>query len=212
MAAPRDVTLEDLNGKWTLNKNLSSTSDPLLALQGLNWVIRKAIGVTTITLDINEYCEDGVLRIDIEQSTSSGMPGTTEKRVLDWSEQNQADHIFGKCKAQTRLIKGVRLDEKVHPDIQIQTPVADEKISAFLRGLTLEDEGEHASNGFLVEGEGVWVQLFVRNIDKGWTAEQVWGFEVIQGERHFVRRVVVANKQGKFHQARLVYDFLERKK
>lgn len=114
-----------------------------------------------------------MLRIDIDQTTSSGMPGATENRVLDWSEQYQDDHIFGKCNAQTRLIKGIERNGKIVPDIEVQTRVTDAKISNFLAGLTLEDGSEHASDGFLVEEEGIWVQLFVRNVDKGWTAEQV---------------------------------------
>lgn len=36
--------------------------------------------------------------------------------------------------------------------------------------------------------------------------QQVWGFEMINGQRHHSRRVVVA-KDGKYLLARLVYDY-----
>ncbi|KAF2009632.1 hypothetical protein BU24DRAFT_497220 [Aaosphaeria arxii CBS 175.79] len=208
MAAPQDVTLKQLDGKWTLNKKLSGSTDPLLSLQGVNWVIRKAIGVTTITLDVSSYVQDDVLRIDIEQTSSSGMSGTTEKRVLDWSPQPQEDHIFGKCTVRTRLVEGIQQDGKTIPALEQQTPVSNEKVASFLKGLSLADG---PSDGYLAGEEDIFVHFFVRHLEKDWTAEQIWGFEMIDDDRHWVRRVVVANVEGDFHEARLVYDFLGKK-
>ncbi|KFY81291.1 hypothetical protein V500_11552 [Pseudogymnoascus sp. VKM F-4518 (FW-2643)] len=224
MAAPPDVTLENLNGIWTLDKSMSSDTNPVLALQGVNWVIRKAVAIATVTLDITEYQEPNpgtlkpVVRIEIVQSNSSGLPGTTEKRVLDWSENLQEDHLFGKCIAQTRLIRGIKQEDgNIVPNIDIQTQIEDEAIAKFLRGEILDQD--RTSEGFLVEapreddageGEGLWVQLFVRNQVNGWTAEQVWGFETIENERRFVRRLVVA-KEGKYQVARIVYKFVGKK-
>jgi hypothetical protein len=31
MAAPADVTIKNLNGEWTMEKNISDPSDPILA-------------------------------------------------------------------------------------------------------------------------------------------------------------------------------------
>lgn len=140
-----------------------------------------------MTLDITEYHEPNpetskpVVRIDIAQSNSSGLPGTTEKRILDWSENLQEDHLFGKCIAQTRLIRGIKQDNgKIVPNIDIQTQIEDETVAKFLKGEILDQDC--TSEGFLVEAprkydagedEGLWVQLFVRNQVNGWTAEQV---------------------------------------
>lgn len=77
---------------------------------------------------------------------------------------------------------------------------------AFLQGQTLKD-GKTQSK-FLNEES---VQSYVKNQDSGygWTAEQVWNFEEIDGKRYHTRRVVVKNANGsKSEKARLVYDYL----
>ena len=75
----------------------------------------------------------------------------------------------------------------MRPALEVQTEIKDEKIARFLRGEILGDGTE--VEGFLVEdpkdldavsvggaaaeGQGLWLQNFVRNQDSGWTAEQV---------------------------------------
>lgn len=54
------------------------------------------------------------------------------------------------------------------------------------------------------------LQSYVKNQDPGygWTAEQVWGFEEVDGKRYYTRRVVVKNAKGdKSERVRLVYDY-----
>ena len=54
--------------------------------------------------------------------------------------------------------------------------------------------------------EGEHVQALAESIDNGWTADQVWGFEKVNGERRYVRHVIV--KKGEdWKMARLVYDY-----
>lgn len=54
-------------------------------LQGIGWFTRKAIGLATITLDVKQYRDDeGVEHIDIVQTATGGIKGTTENRTLDW--------------------------------------------------------------------------------------------------------------------------------
>ena len=51
------------------------------------------------------------------------------------------------------------------------------------------------------------VQSIVKQIGGGdWTAEQVWGFEEINGERRYTRRLIVW-KDGKEEKCRLVYNY-----
>lgn len=58
----------------------------MLTLQGVGWFTRKAIQLATVTLDINQYRDDnGVEHIDIEQTATGGIKGTTENRTLDWT-------------------------------------------------------------------------------------------------------------------------------
>ena len=52
--------------------------------QGIGWMTRKLISVATITLDIKHYTEEGTEHIDIEQTATGGIKGTTENRILDW--------------------------------------------------------------------------------------------------------------------------------
>ncbi|RYC54577.1 hypothetical protein CHU98_g11632, partial [Xylaria longipes] len=79
MAAPATKTIGDLSGKWVLNKTLSDPTDPALALQGVGWLLRKAIGAATIHISVTQYVDDGgVTHIDIDQS-ASGLSSTRER-------------------------------------------------------------------------------------------------------------------------------------
>ncbi|KAH8690442.1 hypothetical protein BGW36DRAFT_349845 [Talaromyces proteolyticus] len=222
MAAPKDITIENLNGKWTLDKSLSSPTDPLLALQGINWVVRKAVGMSNVILGIKEYAEvdestgEPVIRFEISQNTTSGLPGTTESRWVDGNERKQEDHIFGKTAVSMNWInESKNVKGKIFPVVDSKTIlVYDDNIPKFLAGEVNDDNSP--SDGFLVErpqkdvgkeGDGLWLQLFIRNLDGKWTAEQTWGFENIAETRRYVRRVVVSNSKGEYRVARLVYAF-----
>lgn len=50
------------------------------------------------------------------------------------------------------------------------------------------------------------VQSWAQSVGNGWTAEQVWAVEDIDGERRYIRRVVV-RKGDKVQRVRLVYDY-----
>lgn len=164
--------------------------------QGISWITRKAISYATITLSISEYVEPDpaadnkpVVNINIEQTATGGIKGTTEKRVLSWVEREHSDHIFGNCVGQSRFVRGSKDENgKVRPDVDVQTKIGgngvdDNTVRRFLRGEILPDGTE--TEGFLVEeakegdgvelgeGEGIWVQSWVKNKDVGWTAEQV---------------------------------------
>lgn len=47
---------------------------------------------------------------------------------------------------------------------------------------------------------------FVENVDSGWTAEQIWGFMDIEGERRYCRNIVIRKKDERVNM-RLVYDY-----
>ncbi|PLN76868.1 hypothetical protein BDW42DRAFT_177918 [Aspergillus taichungensis] len=221
MAAPTDVTIKNLAGEWVMDKSISNPTEPVLALQGMGWMTRKALNMATITLNVKHAIPDPakptVHQIDIAQSLTGGIPGTSETRITDWEKRLHEDHVFGKLDGQSRYLRGSSVDGKVRPAVVVNTKVDDtvlaEKVARFLRGEILNDGAE--TEGFLVEaeaaeefgeGEGLWLQSFVVNNEKGWTAEQVWGFENINGQRLHSRRVVVA-KDGKCEMARLVYSF-----
>ncbi|KAL8682408.1 MAG: hypothetical protein Q9186_001529 [Xanthomendoza sp. 1 TL-2023] len=176
MAAPPEKTLKNLAGKWVMNKTLSDDTDRILQMQGVGWFLRRAIALATITLTITEYVKDDLTHIDITQVASPGGITTTENRVLDWEYHDHTDKIFGEVKGKSRWVKLSDVDD-----------------DDFLKKGWDDLEGEH-------------VQGYVESNGGGWTADQVWGFELIDGKRYYVRHVVV-RKGDDWKLARLVYDY-----
>ncbi|PGH27344.1 hypothetical protein AJ80_01056 [Polytolypa hystricis UAMH7299] len=214
MAAPADVTCQDLSGIWVMDKTLSNDTDPIFQMQGMGWLIRKALAYATVTLDITQTKQGEIVHIDVSQTLTGGIKGTDEHRELDWQPREHTDHVFGSVSGLSRMIRGTTGDDdKVRPAVEVQTKVGeakeDEIVGKFLRGEILADGV--ATEGFLAaDGNDYWVQSFVTSLDSGWTAEQIWGFETINDERRYTRRVAVA-KDGKVEKARLVYEFSGKK-
>jgi hypothetical protein len=131
--------------------------------------------------DVDPTTSKSVVRIDITQTLTGGLAGTTEKRILSWTDREHKDYIFGHVVGRGRLFRGSKdEDGRVRPAVDMQTKHDDPKIKKFLRG-EIHSDGSPAE-GFLVEepksdmfgeGEGLWLQSFARNVDSGWTAEQV---------------------------------------
>ncbi|KAG0647604.1 hypothetical protein D0Z07_6860 [Hyphodiscus hymeniophilus] len=183
MAAPPETSIKDLSGEWVMNKTLSDDTDSILALQGIGWITRKAIAYATVTLHTKQYTDDvGHTHIDIEQTATGGIKGTSELRELIWEFKEHEDHIFGKLKGRSRWLN----IDAVEDD--------------FLKDGWLEGEEEKGGPA----GE-VHVESYVENNEKGWTADQIWGFAIVDGKRYYVRRIIV-KKGDKILKARLVYD------
>ena len=86
-------------------------------------------------------------------------------------------------------------------DYKMIMPEGTDEDSAFLQGEKLKDGKD---SEFLDKD---LVQSYVESIDGGkWRAEQVWGFEKINGDRRHTRRVV-CRKGDKVQRVRLVYDY-----
>ncbi|KAF7932394.1 hypothetical protein BELL_0687g00070 [Botrytis elliptica] len=188
MAAGPEVSLKDLTGNWVMNKTLSDDTDPVLALQGIGWWTRKAISLATVTLHVKQYIDENQIpHIDIDQTATGGLKGTSEYRVLDWSVRTHEDHLFGKIAAQSRFCT---LEQAAEFDDD-----------AFLRDGWLEGEEENSGP----EGQR-HVQSYAVNEEKGWTANQIWGFAIIDGKRYYTRRVVV-KKGNEVLKIRLVYNY-----
>lgn len=135
--------------------------------------------MATVTLTITEYVDDTAdkyTHIDIHQVATGGVGATTEKRTLDYTFREHSDRIFGKVKGKSRWIKLEDVDD-----------------DDFLKTGFDDMEGEH-------------VQAWAESVDNGWTANQIWGFEEVDGKRHHVRHVVV-RKGDDWKLARLVYDY-----
>jgi len=191
MASPPGVTISNLSGKYAMNKSISDDVDALLALQGIGWLTRKAIRLANVVLTIDEYEEDNVMHVDIT-SVASGLSTTQENRTLNWKESEHSDRIFGKVVGKSRLFK--------IQDFSMQGPgPAEDK--TFLKAEKLKDLKTPSS--FL---EDEHLQSWAVSQGGGWTAEQIWGFEQIDGKRFYTRRVVVRKGQD-VQRVRLVYDY-----
>lgn len=145
---------------------------------------RKAISLATLTLSVSQYKDDSQIgHIDIDQTITGGIKGTTERRTADWNGREHKDHIFGTVEGKSRFLRGSKgADGVVRPDLDMQTSIEDPQVRKFLVGELLADGSE--TDGFIVEegiggeygeGEGLWFQSWVVNLDPGyeWTAEQV---------------------------------------
>lgn len=149
----------------------------------MSWLTRTAISLATIYLNIKQYKDDaGVVHIDIEQTTTGGLQGTTELRTLDWEKRKHEDYIFGKVQGQTRFVNSDAVDD------------------AYLKEGWLEDDAEKGGPA----GE-LHIQSHVE-AEAGWTVDMLWGFAEIDGERRYTRRVVVT-KGNQVLKARLVYEY-----
>ncbi|KAI9866563.1 MAG: hypothetical protein M1813_001115 [Trichoglossum hirsutum] len=189
MAAPETVNMKALSGVFVMNKTISDDIDSILALQGISWLVRKAISYATITLSIKEYDEklddsSSVTHIDIDQTATGGFKGTTENRILDWTPREHSDHLFGELtgKSRWRKLEEIGGDEK---------------------------DAEYLSTGWLDEvKETGLVESYVVSDEGGWTARQIWGFEEFEEKRYYARHVIV-KKDEEVKYAKLYYDFIK---
>ncbi|KAH7324209.1 hypothetical protein B0I35DRAFT_475474 [Stachybotrys elegans] len=188
MAAPADKNNRNLSGTWVLNKTLSDSPEAGLALQGIGFLLRKTIGLASITVTVNQYeappkppstASDIVTHIDSDQS-AAGLSSTKELRCFDNFYREHSDWLFGDCKGRSQWVS---LDE-------------------------IEDEW--LRQDWLPEGDGQGKNIiftYVENASKGWTATQIWGFQMVNGERRHCRRIIV-QKDKKREQFRFVYDYV----
>jgi hypothetical protein len=125
MAAPPEVTLANLSGNWIMvriyfgcfiaplaYRRLADDPDPMLALQGVPWLKRKIILLATVALSVKEYVDaENATHIDLDQTATGGIQGTTELRILDWSETTHEDHIFRNVKSRNRWVTDLKTIE-----------------------------------------------------------------------------------------------------
>lgn len=163
-----------------MSKSLSSDMDEVFQLQGLNWITRKALSIATVTLRVNHYTSDDQKEhIDVSQTVTGGIKGTDENRILDWQERPHSDHIFGNVVGQSRRREIMDVDDD------------------FLSKGWDDTTKEHGTiESWVVCGEG------------NWTAHQIWGFQVIDGERRYVRHLKFVSNNDNRKDKTLVYDYI----
>ncbi|PFH58789.1 hypothetical protein XA68_13205 [Ophiocordyceps unilateralis] len=186
MAAPASKTLRDLNGQWTMNKELSDSAEPGLMLQGIGFLIRKGIGMATISISVEQYegsprppstAQGPVTRIDTT-SSAAGLSSTSERRCVDDVPREHSDWLFGTVEGRSHWITLDEIDD------------------AFL------------AHGWVFDGDDkTLLRAIGVNKTAGWTATQVWGFQMIEDERMYCRNVVIEKGEERV-ELRVVYDYV----
>jgi hypothetical protein len=169
----------------------------VLALQGIGWLTRKALGAATITQHLRQSPttgEDGqpTIAITIDQIVTGGLKGSVESRTLDWHYRGHSDWLFGTLQGRSRYSTLAKILEESKG-----------------KGAT-EEDAKYITDGWLKETEeGEVVESFVDNDGNKWTAWQIWGFAEIGGERKLTRRFAVRRKgKDEVVRVRLVYDYV----
>ena len=93
------------------NKGLSDELDPVLKLQGVGWVVRKAITWQTVTLHVKQYEKDSVETLETNLTGTGGLKLATEVRPLDWEFRESTDPAFGTIKEKTRYVQQAEIDD-----------------------------------------------------------------------------------------------------
>jgi hypothetical protein len=182
--------------KTRQNKALSDSPDPVLALQGVGWLTRKAIGLATVTQHLKQSPttgEDGkpTTHIEIEQLVTGGVKGSTESRILDWQYRGHTDWLFGTLQGRSRY--------------NTLKAIAEENAGKAKE----EEDVKYLSEGWLPEtADGEIVEGFVDNDGAKWTGWQIWGFAQINNERKLTRRFVIRRKNNaEVVRIQLTYDW-----
>jgi len=186
MAAPVDVTTLDLNGKFIQNHKLSDSVDRILTLQGVGWVTRAIINNATITLYIKHYKDqEGVEHIDIEQTVTGGFKASPEYRTLDWTWRGSDNNLFGSTLGRSRRLPLADVTDEYLNSGWLPDVSRDGAIEAYA-------ESDKEKNSY------------------SWKSDMVWGFEDINGERRYTRKIRFTVPDGENITARLVYDYVGR--
>ena len=99
---PASVTTANLSGSYTLNAKLSDSSQAVLKLQNVGWVVRQAAAYSTVTITLKQYTDDkGVVHLDQDQTSTGGIRNE-EERVLNGEWGESENKIWGKVKGRTR--------------------------------------------------------------------------------------------------------------
>jgi len=100
-SVPPSTTVSNMTGTYTLNKSLSDSTDALLKMQGVGWVVRQAAAYSSISISMRQYTADDKPHLDVEQTSTGGLK-STEERVLDWQWGEKDDKIWGKVRGKAR--------------------------------------------------------------------------------------------------------------
>jgi hypothetical protein len=156
-------------------------------MQGIGYFYRSALKLVTPNYDIRQYMapsepsnknSEVVMWLDTSQVAIGNYESSRDIRSTDDQPREQTDWLFGTVTNWSRLID---LDEV---------------------------DDEFLKDGWLVEGEGkTFIITVTKHKDRGYTATQIGGFRMIDGQRYHCLRIVL-HKGRKRAEAQLVFDFV----
>lgn len=157
---------------------------PSLEIQGMPWIIRKAVSFATITGKLSQTKDaEDVTCIKIAQTATGGIKGETEIHRVDGKDYPHSSGVFGTQIVNTSWVH--LKSEKSHG------------LEGWLREDWLEGD-DNASPGN--------IHVSVKHDKAGWAAQQVWGFAMVEGKRYFVKRFLV-QRGSRGAKVRMVYEW-----
>ncbi|KAH7394281.1 hypothetical protein BKA66DRAFT_567238 [Pyrenochaeta sp. MPI-SDFR-AT-0127] len=180
MAAPPDKFIGNLNGRWLLNKTLSDDYERVMSLQGVAWLVRKAICRASTTISIRQEGVGPATTIALDNTSNLGVQGTTEVRQLDWEFATHNDFVWGNVRGRSKFVSIT--------DTPAGFPAANAR-----------DDAQNEDSELLYNE--------IEALNGSWKSQMLWGFEIIDGSRYFVRHVK-ASRGSEHATARLVYNYL----
>jgi hypothetical protein len=157
------------------NKTLSDSFDRAFVFQGIPWIIRKVVSITTLSLKVaHEIDESGAKTLVFTQAASVAIAGLSEEkevRFLDGRETFHSSALFGTSSARSRLV-----------NLSTATGNNGKPLDPLLTRNFLQ-EGEPGGDNNLFD-------LIVHQT-KGWVMEQIWGFGIVDDERRLTRKMVI---------------------
>ena len=178
MAIPPEITTQNLSGTYLLNRTLSDSSQTVLKMQGVNFVVRSAVAYSHVTVTLSQYTDsEGKKHLDQEQLSTGGIKNF-EDRIMDGAWTEKYNWIWGKVLGQSRYVKMEEIED----------------------GYLREGWSKDCVDGELVEG-------YVESKTDKWTARQIWGFAEVDGERKHVRRILATKPGWQDQRIRMVYDW-----
>ena len=135
------------------NHTLSDSVDEILTLQGVSWLTRKIINNATITLYIEHYKDNGVERIDIEQTLTGGISASPEYRTLDWTFRKSQTSLFGPVTGRSRRIPVAEVTDEYLKSGWLPDVSRDDAIESY----TEADKEKNVWKSDMVSGSSRWV-------------------------------------------------------
>ncbi|KAJ5312180.1 hypothetical protein N7508_003010 [Penicillium antarcticum] len=189
MSALDPKTLPDITGTWILNRKYSTDPEEVFALQGVPWIVRKALKHARLSLQLwqttsNESSggetdsttsSESVTRLRLKQVVSPGNFDSEGAYPLDGSLQELSLPIFGDLTMRLQYINTSEILEDTIREKLVKSSVNKEVI-----------------------------QELAKNSLKGWDAEVIWGFEEIDGNQYLTRNISTTKGNDKVI-ARMVY-------